>query len=190
MPMLFKILFSLIFAINWNGENSLNSNTDENKIAWHKDNQLVWNDYMGNPILNGRYNAESSLQISYRLGITGKDDGVKVNFTIQCLFDKSSSWVNPSNKTNTLLEHEQLHFDIAEVYARSLRKKFTEADFSTKNYRRKSTDIFENNFKDYQKFQVIYDRETNHGLKHRQQVIWRTKINRLLKTSSDYKGDQ
>lgn len=184
--MFYKILVSLIIVMNWNVDNTSNSDVDENKIAWHKDNQLVWDDYLGNPILHGRYNAESSLQISYRLGITRKDDDVKVNFTVKCLFDKESSWVNPANRTNTLLEHEQLHFDIAEVYARRLRKKFTETDFSLKNYRTKSSDIFDNNFKDYQKFQAHYDAETNHGIKQMKQIIWNKKVNTLLIKSSRY----
>ncbi len=187
--MLVKILISFVIAMSWNANHIPSAKTDENKIAWHENNQLSWGDYQGRPILHGRFNAESSLQISYRLGITRKDDDVKVNFTVKCLFDKESSWVNPKNKTNTLLEHEQLHFDIAEVYARRLRRKLSESEFTIKNYRSKSSDIFDDNFKDYQKIQVIYDRETNHGLTQRQQAIWKAKINRLLKKSSGYKKD-
>jgi len=178
-----------VLSMNWNVDHIPNSTTDENKIAWHENNQLVWDDYQGRPILHGRFNAESSLQISYRLGITKQNDDLKINLTVNCIFDKESSWVNPKNKTNMLLEHEQLHFDIAEVYARRLRKELSESKFTIKNYKSKSSDIFEANFKDYKKFQVIYDRETNHGLMQRQQEIWKTEINRLLKTSSGYKRD-
>ncbi len=182
--MLYNIFISLMIVLNWNGSNHSRVKTDENKIAWHENNQLSWDDYQGRPILNGKFNAESSLQISYRLGITKQNDDVKINFTVNCLFDKESSWVNPKNKTNMLLEHEQLHFDIAEVYARRLRKKLSESKFTIKNYKSKSSDIFDHNFKDYQKFQAYYDAETNHGIKQMKQTIWNKKVKTLLKMSS------
>ena len=44
--------------------------------------------------------------------------------TAQATFDPNTSWVrNPKTASEALLRHEQLHFDITEVYARLMRQK-------------------------------------------------------------------
>ena len=43
------------------------------------------------------------------------------------LLSKPASWVKPDKLQDGLLAHEQLHFDICELYARRMRDRFTQS---------------------------------------------------------------
>jgi hypothetical protein len=80
------------------------------------------------------------------------------------------------------LKHEQIHFDICELYARKLRQKFTETNFAkvksldnetTKMYTKISSELFKEEEK--------YDKDTEHGLNSAKQKIWDADIKAKLK---------
>ena len=82
-----------------------------------------------------------------------------------------------------LLEHEQLHFDIAELAARRLRTRFE--DFKdgcaepggVESIQAMVVEID----RELQEEQSRYDRETNHGADARTQDRWRRRVQGLLK---------
>lgn len=96
--------------------NSLNV-TKDNLILWSASNKLTWNDFQGNPDTTSNYKAITTSQI----GFTPEIHKDSIILSVPCNFLKSESWsVRKSNYA--LLAHEQLHFDIAELVARNIRK--------------------------------------------------------------------
>ena len=82
-----------------------------------------------------------------------------------------------------LLEHEQLHFDLAELAARRLRKRFEEFEDAchdpggTEPIQAMVAEID----RELQEEQAKYDRETSHGVNQRAQEQWVRKIRAQLK---------
>ena len=83
-----------------------------------------------------------------------------------------------------LLEHEQLHFDLTELAARKIRKRFEE-DFKDACLDPGGTEPIQAMVADadreLQEEQARYDRETNHGVNLRVQDKWARRIRSQLK---------
>jgi hypothetical protein len=81
-----------------------------------------------------------------------------------------------------LLDHEQLHFDIAEVAARKITARF--ADFKSACAEAGGTDRIHEMVvqvdRELQEEQQRYDRETAHGTNARAQEQWKLKIRKAL----------
>jgi predicted secreted Zn-dependent protease len=81
-----------------------------------------------------------------------------------------------------LLEHEQLHFDIAEVAVRKIRASF--GDFRNACAEAGGTGPIQQMVaqadRDLQAEQARYDRETGHGVNARVQEQWARRIRTLL----------
>ena len=100
----------------------------------------------------------------------------------------SSSQVQQSARRNVLqrdsqlLEHEQLHFDIAEVTVRKIRARF--ADFRNACAEAGGTDpiqlMISQADRELQAEQQRYDRETAHGIDARAQDQWKRRIQAQL----------
>ena len=186
--MIYKYLLWLsitvpLFTDTESGQKTAN----EDKIHWSADRKLSWQDFKGRPKEDSRYSAESSLQISYGLKISNQSGVTEYSFTVDCYFEKNDSWVKADKKTDDLLKHEQLHFDIAEYFSRKLRREFKNNSFTIQDYQSKSTAIFNKNFTEYQSYQTAYDEETRHGSIAEEQVRWNERIKNLLVKSKAYK---
>jgi len=72
--------------------------------------------------------------------------------------------------------HEQGHFDIAELFARKLRKAFAEYKFNAQTVGKDIDKLFILNKQERTERDVLYDKETNHSQNKQQQVLWNKKI--------------
>lgn len=154
---------------------------DSHYIYWDQ-RKLTWDDFKGRRPSSTPYTASTSSAIQF--GFSGE------NSTIQCsiltLFDPKDSW-KKKEVTDHLLNHEQRHFDITEIYARVLRKAVHETTF--KNYNTLSTElqkIYQKAVSDCNKFQDLYDRETDHSKKKDDQAAWDLKIDTMLDSLKDW----
>ena len=97
-----------------------NITNGEDKILWSSNRKLTWNDFQGKPRKNrGSIRAETNGEI-----ITEKtywENGVP-KFEIRCYFLKDKSWTITNDSLT--LQHEQIHFDIYELFTREIRKSF------------------------------------------------------------------
>jgi hypothetical protein len=97
------------------------------------------------------------------------------------------SW-SKDKKSNSLLKHEQLHFDIAELTTRKLRQAYS----THVSYDIEATSLFiDSVFNRYSKIEfdsinALYDTETNHGIIETKQKVWETKITSELKKLEKY----
>lgn len=106
----------------------LSQNTDDeyesNKIIWNQDKKLEWKDFTGvlDPNLFGNALTSYKIEIIPENVLVDAEDNIQnyENLTVVAKFYKDKSWA--TSRTDGLLAHEQLHFDIAELYARKIRK--------------------------------------------------------------------
>ena len=141
MIFIFQSLFALI-AINLLSFNAIDNSKVET-ILWKEDSYPTWEDYKGNPQNNGMV-AETStiIEISY---------GLKKGKVLP-----HGSWVKAKQKSDYILKHELLHFDITELNARKLRKRFAEEIKTEKDYP-KINKIYKEIIAEWQNMQSKHD---------------------------------
>ena len=174
---LFLCSILLLFFVSFTTDNN---NDDE--IIWNENYKLKWEDFKGNP----KYNTVEAAATSDALLSSYSINNQSGNFTVKCVFIKSESWVKiPSNR---LLNHEQRHFDITEIYARKLRKKFKQSVFNSSAQLKSFYDSeTQNNESAWNNYQALYDKETKHSENDVKQAEWDNKIDNELKELEAYK---
>jgi hypothetical protein len=94
--------------------------------------------------------------------------------------------VESSSKQDSLLQHEQLHFDLCELYGRRFRKAISEKKFSLLDYDKELNSLFRQVWDDYRKAQDNYDAETRHGIITEMQETWRRTVETDLEKLSEF----
>jgi hypothetical protein len=151
-------------------------------IEWSSGRKLRKSDFKGAVAAQSNLVARSFITIQ----ASWSCDGERLDVKIRAVFDPSrSTWSGPSNLTSgQLLDHEQTHFDIAELFARKIRAHLSQiTDACT---RRGGTVPLAAIVEEYQTElddqQVRYDRQTRFGTDARMQWEWTSQTARALKT--------
>lgn len=171
--MLQKLLFILIpllcvFAL------------EENTIEWSDSRKLTWNDFKGAPDPSSPNAALTNSAINVEFGYNKEG----LTHSIKCRFNKSLSWGRIKN--DYILNHEQGHFDIAEVHARILHKELKGYRFNSRTVGTDINEIYGEVMKKHVATQQQYDLQTHHSLDSAQQTAWNKKISALLKEYENY----
>lgn len=154
-------------------------------IPWLGGNQLSWGDFQGADPHNG-YAATTRYTIVYKYNW---DDAGKLTFSVSCIFDKGLSWKQAHDLTPDLLRHEQLHFDVAEIYARKIRQAFARYTALHKYSAATDTDlkrIFDGLMAECCRFNDLYDTDTDHSKIKNKQDEWDRKITGILHSFDSY----
>jgi hypothetical protein len=152
----------------------------QDTIHWKPYYKLKWEDFQGIPDTTSKFRAISSIGINYTLTFNKK----AFSYNVTCIFNKKESWTK--SKDSTLLEHENTHFNIAELFARKLNQVY-------KNYKFPSTTI-RNDFEktarviktERNKVDDLYDKETNFSRNKKKQNYWNNRIKTELKKIQIY----
>lgn len=175
--------FILLISISAFAQHSQEVKNDS-LITWSQNYQLKWSDFKGkipSEEIKGTSAAvtcsgwQSSLQYS-----DGVIEGEYVN-----VFHRLQSWTIDTTSSQ-LLNHEQLHFDISEVFCRKVRKgifELIEKDAITVESLQTLIDSLSNE-KDY--YQSLFDKETAHGTYGLKQLEWRKKTDDELENLSPF----
>jgi len=143
-------LFVFLFSSFENGKKAFD-NADE--IAWSESSKLTWDDFKGIPDTSKVY---VWAETTYKIQITDLILEKEVpKYKVRCYFIKSASWTITDDKLS--LMHEQLHFDIAELYARKIRKKFESLNAQKCTDLDKYHNVYETYGKELESFQNLYD---------------------------------
>jgi hypothetical protein len=156
---------------------------EEEVINWSTDVRLKWSDFKApQPIYSGSAVAVSSCGFGYEGIISGKE--VLINVFVR--FYKNESWHDEGLDYPDVLAHEQLHFDICELFGRMLYKEVVDLR-SKGRLTEKNLEIAYNNLvQQYDEFQDRYDRETEHSTVVAKQREWNTKIRQELNRFAEY----
>lgn len=160
--------------------------TSTDVIYWSPDYKLTWDDFEGSPNYKHNYKDISAITVSGIVDYRGCEDD-KIIYMIKSYFEKKDSWVKLAGRNAHTLQHEQMHFDITELYARKLRKALSEKAFSCGQ--ESEFESFVNNFlQGWQKMQEQYDIETGYSNNHEAQHNWSLRIKDQLQTLDAYKA--
>ena len=83
------------------------------------------------------------------------------------------------------IQHEQLHFDITELYARLFRKRLSDEVKSLRDIK-KINAIGKQILSDWDKEQKNYDRETNHSMNTKAQMEWIANVHERMEVLSEF----
>lgn len=159
----------------------------EKVIYWSEDRKLSWDDFQGIPNSEKfpEYDAITDCGFGFESS-TAKLFSFERHFFVETKFQKMTSWVLPDKKREELLKHEQIHFDIAELFGRKLRKDLKNANINSASLRL-AEEIFQKVHRDFEAYQKKYDQETNHGLNLLSQREWELSVGMELAKYEDFK---
>lgn len=153
--------------------------------AWDKHSPLQWNDYLINNQRKAwrhgfRVNAITSYQYIYLPGELHLDSCLNVLTVLR----RRTSWVKDTVDVH-LLEHERTHFDIAELYARKIRKQFQQLDTNHATLK-DAYALLDSLFKAGGDCQDRYDEETFYGRTSSTQQRWKKQVDAELKQLDEF----
>ena len=141
--------------------------------------KIIWNE-------NRPFEAATSSYFDYNY--SGRVFQGKIKFTVTTVFDCEKSYFKGTYQVDTVLAHEQGHFDITELYARKFFKKITEEVKNTKDLENNIHRIYDNCIKELQIEQDKYDSDIY--LDETKQAIWLKNLQEELKKYEKYSNKQ
>ncbi|MEJ8756978.1 DUF922 domain-containing protein [Pontibacter sp. H259] len=151
-----------------------------NTIAYEPGKKLSWQDFKGRPKPTDMHKgAEITVSIFLKIKDTSFWSG-RITYDAYAVAFKDESWVRPAYKDDYSLKHEQLHFDIAHLYAETLEAKLNTLDSKTTKDQAEVEKILKNHLAEMRAFQDRYDRETEGGNNYAKQKKWLNKIEKAI----------
>jgi hypothetical protein len=158
--------------------------SEDHAFPWSATRPLTWQDFQGRPPAGGPEGAKTA----YTLYSIWKCRGQAFEFRVVVAFRPRESWVktlvlNDSVQRRTVLEHEQTHFDLGEVHARKTRQAFRHVTDPCRRTDEQLGAIADRLGQEERDEQALYDAETTHGLRAREQAAWTEDTRRRLAAS-------
>jgi hypothetical protein len=174
--------------------NSASSNNYSSKVSvaefqWKEHSKLSWEDFRG-PVhaADDESAAATDCGIGFRINTSTNIE--KPEILVYNTFYVNKSWVRPDARINSILEHEQGHFDLCEIYTRMLRARMVNFNFNKPNVKGELMHIFAEVNNQYENRQQAYESETIHGTDLAQQKKWQRAISQeLISTSTVTAGN-
>lgn len=133
---------------------------------------LTWDDFKGRPDNGVDYHAFTYWNTTYKYdAFQFKEDTVKWQVQITVELGRNS-WKKKDKITDTLLKHEQGHFDIGILCAMEMQETINTTVFLKNNYQTKLSALIREIAEKYKKMDLQYDEETNHYANREQQWKW------------------
>lgn len=164
------------------------SQKDE-KIAWNENSALTWEDFRAEPDKTADYVASTNSGISYTWNYSTASGEPVLEHEVITNFYPNLSWVKDLDPEDSahILAHEQLHFDISELFARKLRKALDEYEIG-RNIRLDLKKIYSDIERKREEMQRLYDLETSHSQNREEEIKWQKLIAQQLKQLVKFSG--
>ena len=179
---MYKIIAIVFFLYLDN--NVFSQNNNDSILYWNDVRRLRCTDFKGVVPEAATYFARSAIRISTK----GYWEEGMPDYKIINVFYPYKAW-EKDTLSNNLLQHEQVHFDIAEIFARKIRKEIT----GLRRDGAKEPSIYKQHinklFDEYNAKDIEYDKETQHGLVDGKQQEWNEKIAKELEELKEYAVD-
>jgi len=158
----------------------------DEELLWNADKKLTWNDFKSAPDYSHPYAAITYSGMSYGFSADVINGELYVKYKVNCFFVANKSWVKRRYKSDDqLLQHEQLHFDITELYTRKFREELKKMTF-TDNVKAEIKAVYKRITKEKVLFQEKYDTETDHSKNEAAQKRWQLNIESELQKRMDF----
>jgi hypothetical protein len=162
---------------------------DEPVITWKESYKLSWNDFKGEANQNSKAVAITASGFNFEYAIKQNVfRTVSFDAKVEAYFFPEKSWFKPESVNDYILSHEQLHFDITELYTRKFRQQLSQLKVSK---------TIKNDLESLQKLmnkelisrQNDYDTETNNSINKEAQLLWQQKIETELQALVSFKSE-
>ncbi len=155
-----------------------NQNSTEDKVIYDSDRRLVWEDFRDIPSPLSRNNATIFTSFSLQ-GISQMDSGSVVQtLEISVYMVPSQSWVKVPSEYG--LNHEQRHFDLVRIVADRLIYQLKRMDLDLDFYQAKINEAYLDSYREMNRLQEFYDKQTQNGLNSDEQQKWNKWIEEAL----------
>lgn len=178
------VLISLLMTLSF-FSNSQSIHFDNDTVYWDSHRRLTWSDFKckpsGNDLTAYGFQATAGSLVFVDTARIPNESGGVVSYSC---FIKSKSWTKDTTSSD-LLAHEQLHFDIAELYARKIRKEIwllRQQNVDTDLHKQKIGELLD----EFYLTSNEYDRETANGVILFKQQEWNKKIEKGLSDMESY----
>jgi FtsZ-binding cell division protein ZapB len=174
----------LLFLILGSGTTSF---SQKGELAWDDKKPLTWKDFKKRVGNGGYYKAYTYSGIRY----TVDEEDRQIVIAVESYFVRDESWVFAESQEAYLLEHEQMHFDITELYARKMRKQFDQYqvhidEFFAKIMMDEVKSVFNDLYNEMEATQKLFDKETEHSLVKEKQEEWKESIRSQLEELEEW----
>lgn len=157
----------------------------EKEIYWHSDRKLTIADFRGS---TENRPATASTHCGFTITYTNDRLNGNVLVTISTEFYPRDSYFNAMEDSLYVLEHEQLHFDISEVYSRKFAKMALEQVNTAGDWANEIHALYQSVYSEMIVRQDAYD-AASYEDKH-QLTTWQEMIGEELKDLEEYDLDQ
>lgn len=145
---------------------------------------LVWTDFKEIPQRSSRFNASIFTSFSIQGKSMVESGQIVQRLELDVYMIPSQSWVkNPSDYS---LNHEQRHFDVVRIVADRLVHRLNRAELSPEWYEATINDLYFEAYREMNRLQEIYDKQTRHGMDTAVQERWNRMIDDAL--NGDWSG--
>lgn len=160
---------------------------DQAVITWNESYKLSWSDFKDEPNNTERAVAITASGITFGFSIKQTETQV-ISFTsnVYAHFYPEQSWYKVNEADAHVLGHEQLHFDITELFARKFRQRISLLKISNTVGSELKT-IHNTIKKELTSMQDTYDAETDYSRNETQQAKWKAQIAIELAKFSNFK---
>ena len=175
------LIFCLMFLFVGNSSN-------EETMTWDASRKLTWEDFKADPNLESDAAALTASGITF--GYSVKTSGRRIiDFTtsVEAHFYPNKSWYLKGKGDNHILKHEQLHFDITELYARKFREQLTRLQVN-QNVMKQMNRLHITINDALNETQKRYDEQSNHSINIEMQKQWVSFIATELKALEKFKS--
>ena len=142
----------------------------QDELHWSEDYNLTVSDYEAQAPNNGNLQTVSgTFYVAYEMGGINLITTRNLNKNVSCYFQKDASYIDKGDKADTklMLRYQQLIFNLYEIQARNLRRKFF--DERTRLLTKGPGVLHQEALAEHEKLLTKVENETNDG--HRSEVI-------------------
>lgn len=173
MKGLMLVLLGLLLSLSGFGQG-------KDTLVYASGNKLTWEDFQGKPAYADRSKgAEITVTINLKVKKVSFWTG-KPTYDAYAIAFKDKSWVKKQYRDAYTLAHEQLHFDIAHIYAETLEMQLNNLKNSG-GKKARIEDLLRESTNAMIAYQALYDRETQGGNNVARQKQWALKIKEDLR---------
>ncbi|MBA3830002.1 MAG: hypothetical protein H0X33_13760 [Taibaiella sp.] len=150
--------------------------TTHSQITWDHHHKLSWDDFKGAIPPDAVDNMAAATYCGIGIDAAQVEPGKTPVVNVYNTFYITRSWVRPDAHNSEILEHEQGHFDLCELYTRKLKKQLQGILLQGADFKLVLKNLYEQVNAEYEIPQQVYEAQTSHGMNIREQKKWDNRI--------------
>jgi len=176
-----SLIFCFLFLFVGNGFN-------DETLTWNETRKLTWADFKATP--NPDSDAVALTASGITFGYSVKTSGKRIidfSTSVEAHFYPNKSWHLKGKSDAHILRHEQLHFDLTELYARKFREQLTRLVVN-QNLKVQMGRLHTTINEALNATQKRYDAQSKHSMHAQMQLKWEAFVKEELRKLDTYKS--